>query len=331
MSPRFVVPIGVLFISLSAIFIRLSTAPPLAIATYRMAFATLLLLPLLLRREATPPVPDTGREARDAASQTSTQSDGTFGTSNIRANHPAAPPRRTHLFVQLSGLGTRDLLLCLVSGVFLAFHFATWIASVGMTSIASSTVLVNLQPIFVLAASAAILGERSSKLSILFVAVTILGCAVLSFGDARLGTHRLAGDGLALLGAVFVSGYMVIGRIVRQRVSARGYTLVVYASATVALLGLDLITGTSLWPFSIVDWLLFAALAVFSTLLGHSLLNWSLKYLKATIIATSVLAEPVVATLLAIPIFGEIPSLFSVAGGAVAIAGLYLFVRSETA
>lgn len=288
MSPRIVVPIGIFFISLSAIFIRLSHAPALAIATYRMAFATLFLLPFLFVREGS----------------------------------------QSHLLSQLKRFRLRDLLLCLSSGVFLALHFATWIASVDMTSIASSTVLVNLQPIFVLAASAAVLGERSSKASILFIGVTIAGCALLSFGDARLGTHHLAGDGLALSGAVFVSGYMIIGRIVRQRISARGYTLVVYASATIVLLGLDLITGTSLGPFSLIDWLLFAALAVFSTLLGHSLLNWALKYLTATVIATSVLAEPLIASLLAIPLFGELPTSLGAVGGVVAIVGLFFFVRS---
>ena len=305
MSPRIVVPIGIFFISLSAIFIRLADAPPLAIATYRMVFATLFLLPLLFARDA----------------------EGTLSAEGS-AGSPA-PAARSHLAAQLRNLTLRDLLLCLLSGVFLAFHFASWIASLDMTSIASSTVLVNLQPIFVLAASALVLGERSSRRAILFIGVTIVGCAVLSLGDARLGGHHLAGDGLALLGAVFVSGYMIIGRIVRQRISARAYTLIVYASASIVLLALDAVSGTSLWPFSLLDWLLFAALAVFSTLLGHSLLNWALKYVTATIIATSVLAEPVIATLLAIPIFGELPTLFGVSGGTIAIAGLYFFVRTE--
>ncbi|HUX22854.1 MAG TPA: DMT family transporter [Spirochaetia bacterium] len=289
MNQRYVLPIGIFFVSLSAIFVRLSDAPPLAIATYRMALATLLLLPLLLLREGS----------------------------------------QSHLLSQLKRFRLRDLLLCLLSGLFLALHFATWIASVDMTSIASSTVLVNLQPIFVLAASALVLGERSSRASILFIGVAIAGCAILSVGDARLGTHHLAGDALALSGAIFVSGYMIIGRIVRRTISARGYTLVVYAAATIVLLGLDLVTGTSLGPFSIVDWLLFAALAVFSTLLGHSLLNWALKYLTATVIATSVLAEPIIATLLAIPIFGELPTPLGAVGGAVAVVGLFFFVRTQ--
>ncbi len=306
MSPRIVVPIGIFFISLSAIFIRLAEAPPFAIATYRMIFATLFLLPLLFARDGETTLAPDPAPARSHA-----------------------PGARSHLVAQLRSLTLRDLLLCLLSGVFLAFHFASWIASLDMTSIASSTVLVNLQPIFVLAASAVVLGERSSRRAIAFIGVTIVGCALLSLGDARLGGHHLAGDGLALLGAVFVSGYMIIGRIVRQRISARGYTLIVYAAASIALLILDAATGTRLWPFSLLDWLLFAALAVFSTLLGHSLLNWALKYVTATIIATSVLAEPIIATLLAIPIFGELPTLLGVSGGAIAIAGLYFFIRTE--
>lgn len=312
MSPRFVVPIAVVFISFSAIFIRLSTAPPLAIATYRMAFSTIFLLPLLAVGVPAP------------AGEPSTASQ---NTSPDMLRRRSRGSRR--VYRPLFNLSLRDFLLCLLSGVFLALHFATWIASVDLTSIASSTVLVNLQPIFVLIAGATILGERSSKRSILFVGITIVGCAVLSFGDAEIGGHRLVGDLLALLGAVFVAGYMIIGRIVRRRLSARGYTLIVYSSSTVVLLLADLLFATPLWPFRLTDWLLFAAMAVFCTLLGHSLLNWALKYLKAAIVSTSVLGEPVIASLLAILFFGEIPSLLTAVGGAIAIAGLYFFIRSE--
>lgn len=323
MSPRVVVPIAVLFISFSAIFIRLSTAPPLAIATYRMAFSTLFLLPLFLFGAPAPAPadeePTVGMERSPAGPR-----------------RPTGAAKKRHgslggVFASLSGIRRGDLLLCIASGAFLALHFATWIASVDMTSIASSTVLVNLQPIFVLAAGALVLGEKSSRASVLFVGITIVGCAVLSFGDARVGTHHLFGDGLAFLGAVFVAGYMIIGRLVRQRLTARAYTLIVYSASTVGLLVLDLITGTPLWPFPLTDWLLFAALAVFCTLLGHSLLNWALKYVKASVVATSVLGEPVIASLLAVPFFGEIPSPLGATGAIITIVGLYFFVRSERA
>lgn len=305
MSPRAVVAVAVFFISLSAIFIRLASAPSLAIATYRMAFSTLFLLPLFWTGAPSPAVD------RPAA----------------RAGKNGSP--RSGALRLFAGMTRADALLSVASGAFLGLHFATWIASVDMTSIESSTVLVNLQPIFVLAGGALILGERSSRRSVLFILVTIAGCALLAVGDARLGEHHLAGDGLALLGAFFVSGYIIIGRIVRRRVSARGYTLIVYFSSTLVLLVLDLATRTPLWPYPPLDWLLFAALALFCTLLGHSLLNWALKYLTATLIATSVLGEPVIATLLAIPIFGAIPTLLGALGAAVTIAGLYLFIRSE--
>lgn len=323
MSPRFVVPVAVLFISFSAIFVRLSSAPPLAIATYRMAFSTLFLLPLFLFGIPAPAAEDTGPagDGRRSAAAIGRRS---------RAEPSAEAPLR-RVFASLRGIRRGDLLLCIASGAFLALHFASWIASVDMTSIASSTVLVNLQPIFVLAAGALILGEKSSRASVLFVGITIIGCAVLSFGDARLGVHHLAGDGLAFLGAVFVAGYMIIGRIVRQRLTARAYTLIVYSASTAALLVLDLLTGTPLWPFPLSDWLLFAALAIFCTLLGHSLLNWALKYVKASVVATSVLGEPVLASLLAVPFFGELPSPLGAAGALITIAGLYLFIRSEQA
>jgi len=302
-SPRLVVSIGVLSSSLSSIFIRLSTAPPLAIATYRMLFATVMMAALYLW------------PARPAA-----RGSGVGDQQYEKAQLPVRPS---------AGWTLRLLLLCLASGFFLALHFATWITSLSYTSIASSTVLVSLQPLFVLAGGALFLGERASRRAIIFIAITIAGCALLSFGDSQVGGHALSGDLLALLGAFFVAGYMLIGRVVRQTLSVRLYTVVVYGTASLVLLAADAILGVPLAPFPLRDWLLFAALALVCTVLGHTLLNWSLKFLDTAYVSTLLLAEPLVASLLAVPLFGEVPEPLAIIGGAVTIVGLGFFVHAD--
>lgn len=294
-NPKAVVMLAVFFTSFSAILIRLSNAPSLTIAAYRMGFSVLLVTPLLIRERRRPE----------------------RGPSEPAGSERAQPRR------------VSDLLLCVLSGVFLALHFGTWIEAVKHTTVASATVLVNTHPIFVVAAGYLFLGERLHRRSLLFVVGALAGTALLSYGDFALGGEALQGDVLAVLGAVTVSGYMLIGRIVRQRVSATKYVVVVYSVSAVLLIAANLVTGTPLWPYPLRELALFFGLAFFCTLLGHTLFNWALEHLKTSFVSMGILSEPVYATLMAVGIFGETPPAAVIAGGAVVLVSLLGFVRNE--
>ena len=282
-NPKTAVLVAVFFTSFSSILIRLSDAPPFAIAAYRMAITTALTWPLALRA-----------------------------------------PKAERRPVRGSGLW-----LSVLGGILLALHFATWITSLSYTSVASSTVLVTTHPIFVLALGYVVLGERVPMRSLAFVFVALAGSVVLSIGDAQLGGHVLLGDALALAGAIFVAGYMLIGRFVRRQVPALQYTLLVYGVATVVLIGLCLVTRVSLFPYPPHELAIFAVLAIVCTMLGHTVFNWALKFVQTSFVSTSILGEPVYASVLALLLFGELPGTLTLVGGAIVIVGLYAFVRSE--
>jgi drug/metabolite transporter (DMT)-like permease len=138
------------------------------------------------------------------------------------------------------------------------------------------------------------------------------------------------GNLLAFVGAVAVSGYMLIGRFVRQRLSANEYTFIVYGVSAVFLTGYAIAAGNPLFGYPGRELLLFLALAVVCTLMGHSLYNWALRFLSPTVISTTVLGEPVIAGLLAILVFGELPTAYTLLGGSVILASIFMFLRESS-
>ena len=295
LSTRLVIVVGVVFTSFSAIFVRLSAAPPLAIAAWRMVFTTVLLAPLFARERSR-----AHASAPEAAGEAT-----------------AVPSRRA------------AILLSIASGAFLALHFALWITSLSYTSVASSTVLVTTHPIIVALVAFALLGEPLSLRAALFMLGGLAGSVVLVWGGFGEGESALLGNLLAFLGAVTVAGYMLLGRVVRRRLTVTAYTMIVYATSAAVLVVATVVSGVRLAPYPVREYLLFAALALFCTLLGHSLFNWALRFVKPTVISTSILGEPVIASALALVVFAEAPSVFTLVGGAIILASIYLFVREE--
>lgn len=228
---------------------------------------------------------------------------------------------------ELKAIDGKSFFTCFVSGIFLALHFATWITSIQYTSITSSTVLVNTHTVFIVLGTWFILKEKVPRKAVVSIGITLLGSIIISLGDRSMGSNVLYGDILAVLGAFFVAGYMMIGRIIRQRISVTTYTFLVYASCTFTLLVLDMITGTTLHPYPLKEWLIFLALAVFCTILGHSIFNWALAYIKPTFLSTAVLGEPVFATLWALILFQEVPAIWQVVGSMAIIFGIYLYIQ----
>lgn len=223
----------------------------------------------------------------------------------------------------------KQLLMCILSGVFLALHFATWITSIKYTSVASSTILVCSHPIFIVLFSYFIFKEKVSSKALISILIAFVGSIIISLGDSTQGSNILFGDILAILGALFVAGYMIIGGIIRQKLSVTVYTFIVYFCSTITLFILNIIAEKSLYPYPLKEWAIFLGLSIFCTILGHTLYNWSLKYIKPSFLSTSSLGEPVFATIWALLILDEYPTVWNITGGIIVILGIYMFINID--
>ena len=230
---------------------------------------------------------------------------------------------------ELARLRRGEWLLLTASGAALALHFAAWIASLSRTTVASSVALVTTQPVWVALLSALVLREPVSLQGALAVLVATAGGVTIAGADIALSGEALAGDALALVGAICAAVYFIVGRRVRPAMSLASYIGVVYTVAAALLLLAALAMGAPLSGFSTRTWTMFVLLALVPQLLGHSALNWALRYLSAPFVSVTVLGEPIISTLLAIPFLGEWPGPVRVVGGAVTLAGVYLAVREE--
>jgi drug/metabolite transporter (DMT)-like permease len=273
--------IAVLAMSWAAPLIRLSGAPPLAIAAWRLTFASLLLAPAFARRGRTE-------------------------------------------WARLSGGGRG---MAVLAGGLLALHFASWITSLRLTSVAASAVLVSLSPVFAWGFSGVFLRERPGRRQAAGIGLAVLGAVVIALGDWRAGGHgALLGDLLALVGAACGGAYFVIGRRLRAELGLVAYIAPVYAVAAAVLLTWAGLRAQAFVAYPAGDWAIFAALAVGPMLIGHGGLNYALRYLPAYTVNVAALGEPVGATVIAwlLPAVAEAPGASAVAGGALALAGIAL-------
>jgi drug/metabolite transporter (DMT)-like permease len=281
-------PVGVLAISSASILIRLTPADPLAIAFWRLAFATSIVLAVGVVK---------GLEL----------------------------PRGRYLTYSL------------LSGVFLAVHFLSWIPSLFLTTVAASTTLVNIHPIVMLLLSRS-LGERINRATVAGVLVATVGAILITFSPGGL-----LGDLLAVVGALSFAGYLAIGRVVRASVGTLGYVAVAYGAAALVSLGVGLALRVNLVNYDWHTFFMFLLIASIPMMLGHTVFNYLLGRYRAVTIAASTLGEPIGATLLAALVLGESPmgdvvfDLFGVSvtlplqamGIVVTLLGLFVVVREE--
>jgi drug/metabolite transporter (DMT)-like permease len=222
-----------------------------------------------------------------------------------------------------------EILSSATAGLFLCFHFAFWISSLRYTSVASSVVFVTTTPIFVALASAALLRERISAVLSVSILIAVAGGMIIGWGDWERGEDPLYGDFLSLLGALMAAGYLLAGRKARRAVSLLTYVTLAYGVAAAFLILLALLNGHSLFGYPFRDYVFFLLLAAGPQLIGHSSLNWALRFFSATLVAVFVLGEPIGASLLAYFILGENPGISLLGGGALVLLGIYLAAREE--
>lgn len=289
---------AILAVSTSSIFIRFAQrdAPSLVIAAWRLTFATLILAPIA------------GTRHRD----------------------------------DLGSLTRRDLGLGLISGLFLAVHFGTWISSLEFTTVASSVVFVSTGPLWVALLSPLLLNERLRRAALLGLALAFAGGAIVGLSDAcswSNGLHcpelgrvlqgrAMWGNFLALIGAWAVSGYLIIGRKLRARVSLIPYIFVVYGMAAIGLILGMFVAGEAPFGHPLQAYVWIFLLAAFPQLIGHSTYNWALRFLPASLVAITTLVEPVASAAMAYVVLRETPGSGVLLGGALILTGIYLASRT---
>jgi drug/metabolite transporter (DMT)-like permease len=220
----------------------------------------------------------------------------------------------------------------ILSGVLLGLHFATWVASLSYTSVTSSVVLVTTNPIFVGIGSVLLLKERVSARLWAGTLVGFAGASIVAFGSTLQIEHAsnpALGNGLALTGALCMSGYLLVGRRLSREMPTVCYVTSVYTVAAITLWVGVLVTNSPVSGFSGYQWGLLLTLALVPQGVGHTLLNRSLVHLPTSMVAVATLAEPVFATLLAIPILAEYPAPIQIVGGLAVISGVGLAVSAR--
>jgi drug/metabolite transporter (DMT)-like permease len=282
-APLLALLVGVIAVSISSTLIRFAQreVDSLAVAAWRLTFATLILAP--------------------------------FAVTRCREDWRRLERSKWWLLV--------------ASGTVLAVHFYTWITSLALTSVAASTVLVSTNPLFVGLISHFFLRDRLTRSVLFGLVIAVAGGILIGISDAGTGTHQVAGDLLALTGALAVAIYMLIGRRLRAELPVLAYIFPVYGTAAAVLMGMALIVGTPLGGYTPVSWLLLLLVALIPQVLGHSSFNWALGHLPATYVAVAVLAEPVGSTLLAWAFLQEQPTLVTALGGALTLIGIGIAVR----
>ena len=285
-KPYWVLAFSLIGIAFAGPLVRLSTADPVAIAVWRLGFSLLIVGVFLV------------------------------ATGEWRA---------------WKRISSSELALAAVGGVSLALHFWAWNASIHLTTIAASVTLVNLQPAVVATISAIALREAPSKRQILGIAVAIAGAFIVAAPDLRgglapAGNRPLLGNLLATSAAVTAAVYYTIGRRLRSSLGIWAYVGIVYSAAFVTLITIALSRGTVLAPQPPREIAIFAGLAIGPMLLGHTGMNWALKYLPAYVVNLTVLGEPVGATILGalIPSIRQIPTVSTLVGGAVVLCGVLI-------
>lgn len=225
-----------------------------------------------------------------------------------------------------------DFKWLVASGIALGLHFAAWITSLKFTSISNSVIIVATQPFFVAAMEAIFLKERISRQAVIGMALAFVGMVVISRSDFDLGRDHLLGDFLALAGALFAAVYLMFGRRIRQTLDNRHYVFPVYLIASVTLLAIAIPFRSPLVGFSGKTWSCFLLLALIPTVVGHTMYNYLLKFIRAHLVAITILGEPIGATVLAALIFGEYPGPATYIGGGMILTGIILAllrVKSE--
>ena len=231
-------------------------------------------------------------------------------------------------FKKLTKKGWASLM---IAGVFLALHFALWFESLKLTTVASSTIILALQPIVALLGGFFFFKERTNKWAILTIAISMIGVVMVGWGDFGLESREMIiGDLLSFLSVIAVVGYLLMGQNNVKKVSHWIYSFCVFFFAAVALTIYNVFAGIPLVGYEAREWGIFLLIAIFPTI-AHVIYNYLLNYVNTTTVSMSILGEPIGATILAVLLLGEQVMVLQVVGGCIVLLGVFLFLRGQGA
>ncbi len=282
-NAKLAVLLGVMAVSTAALFVRLSQAPPVAVAANRLMVTLILLGPVAIWR--------------------------------------CGP--------EILATKKRDRAVATLAGVFLGLHFLMWFSSLHLTGVAASVVLVSTHPLFILGYTRFFERQTIGLAKLLGTLCALSGIAVIALTDWQAAGHAIYGDLLALGGAVAAAAYFLLGREARKTMSNLNYVSHAYLMAWLVLALAAVIGGAPLFTYPPREWLIFSALAIFPTILGHTVFNWALARVDVSFVSVMILGEPVGAALLAYLFLFEIPPPTHIIGGIFVLTGLFVFVRSD--
>ena len=222
----------------------------------------------------------------------------------------------------------KDWVLLVISGLFLAFHFALWFGSLKLTTVASSTIILGLQPIVALIGGFIFFKERTTTSALLTMGVAVVGAILIGWGDFGLSKSAILGDVLSFLSVIAVVGYLLIGQNAVKKVSHWIYSFCVFFFAGIALVVYNLLAGVQFSGYESKEWGIFLLLAIVPTI-SHMINNWLMNYVTATTISMSILGEPVGATILAVILLGERLVGWQIFGGVLVLAGVFFFLLQQ--
>lgn len=236
-------------------------------------------------------------------------------------------------WLELINLSKKQWVLGILSGIFLAAHYTLWFESLRFTSVASSSVLVTLQPLFAFVGGYFQFGERLTRRALSGGLLAVAGSVIIGWQDFQISGTALFGDVLALIVAGVITGYFFIGQHLRQQLSLIPYAILGYGSSAIFLLGYSLLRGLTLTGYSALNWLWFIGPALISTILGQTVFNWLIKWMSTSTISMSILGEPIGTCILAYFILGQAITLHQGIGIVVILAGIsiFLFKKQRTA
>lgn len=229
----------------------------------------------------------------------------------------------------LRKLSKKQWSLGMLSGFFLAAHYALWFESLRFTSVASSTVLVTLQPLFAFIGVYFLFGEKLTRQSLFGGLLAITGSVIIGWQDFQISGVALFGDLLAFIAAGLITGYFFLGQELRKKLSLLPYAIIGYGSSALFLFTYSVISGFSLTDYSANNWLWFVCLALISTILGQTIFNWLLRWLSTSTISMSIVGEPVGTCILAYFFLRQSVTLQQAIGITTILAGIAIFLMKK--
>jgi drug/metabolite transporter (DMT)-like permease len=221
-----------------------------------------------------------------------------------------------------------NIIFPILGGLFTAFDFAFWNSAVLYTSASNATLLGNTAPIWVALVTILIFRKRLPSGFWIGLILTLFGAALVLSSDFLIHPRLGLGDLMAIAAGFFYAGYLLSTQRGRESLDPLSYMTIMVICATLITFFINIIFGFSFTGYSQQSWLVFLLLALVSQILGYMSISYALGHLPASVVAPTMIGQPILTTILAIPLLGELPKTFQLFGGLIALAGIFLIHNS---